>query len=210
MDVNAIQIKDGRVTPEIVDERNLVEVIFHLFESWGDSAYFGESVSQLEHALQVAHLAEREGASDALIVAGLLHDVGHLIHDLPENVADSGLDDLHEDAGARWLAPHFGPEVVRPIQLHVDAKRYLCAVEPAYLETLSAASQVSLRLQGGPMTVEEIAQFAADPFHQDAVRLRRWDDLAKIPELEVPGIEHYRSRIQSVLEAAQTGAERSN
>jgi [1-hydroxy-2-(trimethylamino)ethyl]phosphonate dioxygenase len=189
------------VTFESSDEHDFVKVLFHLFESLGHSAYFGEAVSQLEHALQVANLAEREGSPDSLIVSGLLHDVGHLVHDLPENVAESGRDGFHQDEGASWLAPYFGPEVVRPIQLHVDAKRYLCAVEPSYFEALSPASQVSLRLQGGPMSPEEADRFAADAFSQEAVRLRRWDDLAKVPGLEVPSLQHYRDRIESVLRA---------
>jgi [1-hydroxy-2-(trimethylamino)ethyl]phosphonate dioxygenase len=183
------------------EEHGLVDVIFRLFESWGDSAYFGESVSQLEHALQVANLAERQSSADSLIVAGLLHDVGHLVHDLPENVAESGRDGFHQDAGASWLAPHFGPEVVRPIQLHVDAKRYLCAVEPAYFETLSPASQLSLELQGGAMSRAEAERFASDPFSQQAVQLRRWDDMAKVPGLKVPPLQHYRARIESVLKS---------
>lgn len=188
---------------ESADESNLVETIFHLFETFGGSAYFGEPVSQLEHALQVADLAERDGSPDSLVVAGLLHDVGHLVHDLPEHIADDGVDGMHEDAGADWLAPHFGPEVVRPMQLHVNAKRYLCAVEPDYLADLSDASKLSLELQGGPMTAEEAARFEADPYYQQAVRLRRWDDLAKLPGKQVPDLAHYRDRIASVLRSGQ-------
>ena len=164
------------------EEHGLVDVLFQLFESWGDAAYFGEPVSQLEHALQVANLAEREGSTDSLIVAGLLHDVGHLVHDLPENIADSGRDGFHQDAGASWLAPHFGPEVVRPIQLHRRRQAAdLCAVEPSYFEALSPASRHSLELQGGPMSPKEVDRFESDPFSQRAIQLRRWDDMAKIP-----------------------------
>jgi [1-hydroxy-2-(trimethylamino)ethyl]phosphonate dioxygenase len=196
-------MKNGTVALAPSEEHRLVDVIFQLFESWGDSAYFGEPVSQMEHALQVANLAEREGSTDSLIVAGLLHDVGHLVHDLPENLADSGRDGFHQDAGASWLAPHFGLEVVRPIQLHVDAKRFLCAVEPSYLETLSPASLLSLELQGGPMCREEAERFASDPFSRPAIQLRRWDDMAKIPGLTVPPLQHYRARIESVLKSDQ-------
>ncbi len=183
----------ARGSPELID------VIFDLFDAKGDSAYFGEPVSQLEHALQVAHLAEQAGSPDSLVVAGLLHDVGHLVHGEDEEVADRGLDARHEDAGASWLVPHFPAEVVRPIQLHVVAKRYLCAVEPSYHDALSAASRQSLKLQGGAMTPAEAARFEADPFHEAAVRLRRWDDQAKVPGLAVPPLAHYRGRIVAAL-----------
>src|SRR5258707_15547251 len=120
---------------------NVIDEIFATFGSRGDEAYYGESVSQLEHALQAAYLAEQEGSPDALVVAALLHDIGHLVHRLPEDIAERGVDGHHEDAGASWLAPHFAPEVIRPIVLHVAAKRYLCAIDPGYAEGLSPASR---------------------------------------------------------------------
>src|SRR5262249_32499223 len=95
--------------------------------------HYGEGVSQQEHALQAAWLAEREGASPALIVAALLHDIGHLLHDLPDDVADQDIDTEHESLGSAWLSQYFGPEVSEPVRLHVAAKRYLCATEPGYL-----------------------------------------------------------------------------
>ncbi len=177
----------------------VVDTIFGLFDSRGEEAYFGEHVSQLEHALQSAYLAERDGSPDSLIAAALLHDIGHLVHGLAEDVADQDQDGLHEDAGATWLTPHFGPDVIRPIHLHVAAKRFLCAVEPEYLKGLSPASALSLRLQGGPMSEAEVAQFASDAHHSSAVRLRRWDDMAKVPGLVVPKLEHYRKYLESTL-----------
>jgi gamma-butyrobetaine dioxygenase len=177
---------------------NVVDAIMSLFGKRGAAAYHGEAVSQTEHALQAAELAEREGASDALVVAALLHDVGHLLEGQDEDLADRGLDGRHEEAGCSWLAAHFGPEVTEPIRLHVAAKRYLCAVDPAYLTGLSRASRASLMLQGGPMNAEERADFEGNPYFQDAVRLRRWDDLAKIPDLAVPGLKHYRDRLEAV------------
>ena len=122
-------------------------------------------MSQAEHALQAAELAEREGAPDALVVAALLHDVGHLLDGQDEDLADRGVDGRHEEAGCAWLAAHFGPEVIEPIRLHVAAKRYLCAVDPAYLDGLSPASRLSLSLQGGPMDAEERARFESNPFY---------------------------------------------
>jgi phosphonate degradation associated HDIG domain protein len=177
----------------------IVDELFHLFGSLGHTAYFGEAVSQTEHALQSAHLAESEWAPDEQIVAALLHDVGHLMHGRGEGIADRGVDSCHEDQGAAWLAQHFAPGIVEPIRLHVDAKRYLCAVDPEYRELLSPASLVSLELQGGPMTRAEVAEFEQSPYFCDALRLRGWDDAAKVPGLEVPGLEYYRERLQAAL-----------
>ena len=175
--------------------------IARLFEARGDSAYFGEPVSQAEHALQSAHLADQDGAGDELVVAALLHDIGHLIHGLDEDIADLGFDGRHEDAGASWLAKSFGPAVVEPIRLHVAAKRYLCAVEPSYLEALSPASRQSLQLQGGPYDEQGIRDFEANPQFEAALRLRRWDDVAKIPGFDVPGLAYYRDRIEAAKAA---------
>jgi phosphonate degradation associated HDIG domain protein len=177
----------------------VIDTIFDLFTDRGGEAYYGESVTQTEHALQAAHAAEEEKASDALIVAALLHDVGHLLHGGPEDLADQGIDDRHEVVGRAWLARHFRPEVTEPVRLHVPAKRYLCRVDPEYQAKLSPASVVSLQLQGGAMSPEEARDFEANPFAADAVRLRRWDDLAKVVGMDVPGLEHYRGRFAKLL-----------
>ena len=174
---------------------DVVATVVRLFAAGGEAAYFGEAVSQTAHALQSANLAERAGAADALIVAALLHDVGHLLHGLPEDIAERGIDGRHEQGGADWLARHFGPAVSEPVRLHVAAKRYLCAVEPAYLAGLSPASRRSLELQGGPFDAAGVRAFEAEPYFRDAVRLRRWDDEAKVPGLAVPGLDHYRGRL---------------
>jgi [1-hydroxy-2-(trimethylamino)ethyl]phosphonate dioxygenase len=176
----------------------LVETIFELFDRAGAAAYFGESVSQREHALQTAHLAATAAAADDLIVAALLHDLGHLLHGLPESIAEQGVDGRHEVGGSAWLAGHFGPGVTEPIRLHVAAKRYLCAVDPAYAAGLSAASRRSLELQGGPFSATEVREFSAQPYAEAAVRLRRWDDQAKVPGLVVPALEHYQSLLVRV------------
>jgi phosphonate degradation associated HDIG domain protein len=180
----------------------LVGEILELFAARGDSGYGGEAVSQREHALQAAHFARQAGASPALVVAALLHDVGHLLHDLPEDAPDRGMDDRHEELAARWLAARFGPEVVEPARLHVAAKRYLCAVEPGYHEALSAPSKLSLRLQGGPMSPDEAGRFRASPHGEAAVLLRRCDDSAKVPDLAVPGLEAYVPWIERVVIAS--------
>ena len=183
-----------------LNELDTVDFLIRTFREKGDSAYLGEAVSQLEHALQAAWLAEQEGASPALVTAALLHDVGHLLHDLPDNCARRGVDDRHENLGARWLRRHFTPEVVEPIRLHVASKRCLCGAEPEYLAGLSPASRLSLRLQGGPMTEWEQLQFRCHPYSTAALRVRRWDDLAKVSGLETPDLEFFRSHL---LEAAR-------
>lgn len=181
---------------------NVLDTITRLFETGGNSAYFGEPVSQTEHALQTAHLAETEGAPDSLVVAALLHDVGHLLHGLPETIAERGIDGRHEAGGSDWLARHFGPAVCDPVRLHVAAKRYLCATDPEYLALLSPASQKSLELQGGPFDAAGARAFEAEPFYREAVRLRHWDDRAKIPKLAVPPLGHYSPRIAAALRDA--------
>jgi [1-hydroxy-2-(trimethylamino)ethyl]phosphonate dioxygenase len=178
---------------------HIANEIIALFERKGSAAYFGEPVSQLEHALQAAWYAEREGASDSLVVAALLHDIGHLLHDLPENIAGMGIDSRHEDLGHAWLAQRFPPEITAPVRLHVDAKRYLCAKDPEYLKTLSPASLESLELQGGAFTDAEAEDFLRQPFAREAIRLRRWDDLAKTPGMETPGLKHYRAKIEAAV-----------
>jgi [1-hydroxy-2-(trimethylamino)ethyl]phosphonate dioxygenase len=162
-----------------------------LFDQRGTSLYGGEPVTQLEHALQAAMLAESSGADAAAITAALLHDVGHLLHDLPDDAPDEGVDDVHEQLAYEWLSRHFGPEVSEPVRMHVDAKRYLCAVEPAYQQSLSAPSVQSLMLQGGPYDSEQAHEFEGNPFCERAVQLRRWDDLAKVPGLTTPSLDHF-------------------
>jgi [1-hydroxy-2-(trimethylamino)ethyl]phosphonate dioxygenase len=177
----------------------VTENIFRLFRERGDSMYAGEPVSQTEHALQAAFLAEKDNSSSALIVAALLHDVGHLLSPHPEDCAESGIDDHHEKLGANFLTAHFGEDVVEPVRLHVPAKRYLCALDSAYMQNLSPASQLSLKLQGGPFTADEVKEFEALPFSQDAVRLRTWDDEAKVEKLKTPDLLHYQTHLQSSL-----------
>lgn len=182
--------------------REITQEIRRLFQERGDSQYGGEAVTQQEHALQVAFFAERDQADATLIAAALLHDVGHLLHALPDDAPDHGVDDQHETLAARWLAKRFGPEVVEPVRLHVATKRYLCAINPDYLRQLSRPSTLSLKLQGGPMSDDEVREFQSHPFCEASVRLRRWDDAAKVPDLLTPALGHFATYLD---QACQVG-----
>jgi phosphonoacetaldehyde hydrolase len=173
-----------------------VDDLVELFERAGHSQYGAEAVTQLEHALQTASLARADRADAELIAASLLHDVGHLLHELPNDAPQRGIDDHHENSGAYRLRRLFAPGVTEPIRLHVAAKRYLCAVDATYLEKLSAPSIVSLQLQGGPMSADEIAEFEKQPCFREAVRLRRWDDEAKVPGKPTPSLEEFAAYLR--------------
>ena len=155
------------------------------------------AVNQLQHALQAAHRAETEGCTPATVLASLLHDVGHMIHALGEDPAGRGIDDVHEQLGADWLAERFSPEVSEPVRLHVAAKRYLCTVEPDYFGKLAPDSVRSLELQGGLMSADEVAAFRANPLHAEAVRLRRFDEAAKDPRAATPDFDHYLRHVET-------------
>ncbi|MGL6073955.1 MAG: phosphonate degradation HD-domain oxygenase [Fimbriiglobus sp.] len=183
----------------------ILDEIETLFQARGADEYIGEAVSQLEHALQSAMLAEEENAPPALVVAALLHDVGHFLHSHGEDFVDQGIDDLHEERGQKFLVEHFGPEVTEPVRLHVVAKRYMCATREGYHASLSLASQRSLELQGGPMNPTEVAAFEKHPHHAAAVRLRLWDDKAKIAKLPTPPLSHFMPKIRECMRATTSG-----
>jgi len=176
-----------------------IEQIIQLFESKGDSMYGGEAVTQLEHALQTAYLAKIENAKDSLIAASLLHDIGHLLHDLPEMASEEGIDDVHEDLAANFLNRYFNDDVIEPVKLHVQAKRYLCATEEGYYDHLSQPSKTSLEFQGGIMNSEEVERFITNPYFRDAIALRKWDDLAKDPEFITPDLSDFISSLEITL-----------
>jgi phosphonate degradation associated HDIG domain protein len=170
-----------------------------LLEGRAEGRYGLTLINQQQHALQAAWLAEREGRGDALVTASLLHDIGHLVHDLGDNPADEGIDDRHEELGNTWLAQHFGPEVTEPVRLHVAAKRYLCAVEDDYFAKLSPDSVKSLSLQGGPMSAAEVEAFEALPHSKAAVQLRRYDEQAKVKGLQTPSVAHFMPTVGRCL-----------
>jgi phosphonate degradation associated HDIG domain protein len=154
-----------------------IEAIFELYERNG-ARHYGEGVFQLEHALQCAELAMRDGAGDSLVAAALLHDLGHLLE--TDDALAAETDARHEVRGATALRPLFGPEVTQPIALHVAAKRYLCATEAGYYESLSEASRRTLRLQGGPLSARQARRFEGVAYFAEALRLRRYDEGGKL------------------------------
>jgi phosphonate degradation associated HDIG domain protein len=173
-----------------------------LFARKGGRAYEGEGVSQLEHALQTAAQAEAAGAPGALVAAALLHDLGHMLNDQGDTPTLRGVDDLHQFAALPFLRPTFGDDVLEPIRLHVDAKRYLCSTRPQYFASLSADSKRSLALQGGVYSAAEAGAFIARPYAADAVRLRLWDDLAKVSGAATPPLAHFVAALESAQRAA--------
>ncbi len=181
------------------NDRDPVAVIAELFATQGASDYLGEAVSQQQHMLQAAALAERAAAAPPLVAAALLHDVGHFTGIVTGRDLMRGTDNRHSDQGADWLAQWFGPDVTEPVRLHVDAKRYLCAVEPDYLARLSPASVYTLGVQGGPMHPAEITRFVANPYAQHACLVRRWDDAAKDPAALVPPFAHFSGVLSGLL-----------
>jgi phosphonate degradation associated HDIG domain protein len=178
---------------------DIVSGIFKIFNEKGHSEYGGEAITQMEHALQTATLARENNASDQLITAALLHDIGHLLHDLPNDAPLHGIDDVHENKAAAFLRKYFPDAVSEPVRLHVAAKRYLATSEPTYYALLSEPSKHSLALQGGLMSVEEVNAFRENPFFYDAVRLRRWDDQAKVENLSTVAVEDFKASVTASL-----------
>jgi len=175
-----------------------IDEVLDLFQRHGTQLY-DEEIFQVAHAEQTAALAQAAGATDAVVVAALLHDVGHLLEvDERQAARDRTADQRHEARGSAWLAGLFPPAVTAPIALHVRAKRYLCAVDPSYLAVLSPGSVASLERQGGPLSAYEVAAFEANPGWAEAVALRRWDDQAKVPDLPVPPAGSYRPLLEAL------------
>ncbi len=177
--------------------RNIIE----LFDQYGDLYYALEKVTQKEHALQTAKFAEDEAAGSELIVAALLHDIGHFLY--VENKTDrrsSSLGEyMHEVNGYRWLLKHFGIPIAEPVRLHVPAKRYLCTIDPDYIDHLSTTSRNTLDLQGGLMSRREVVNFEQNPYYYEATRLRKWDDMAKIQKMNTPSLYHFIPHLEECL-----------
>ena len=147
-------------------------------------------------------MAEAAGASDELVVAALLHDVGHFSNDFPDDAYLQSIDNLHEEAGAALLGPWFPALVVDCVRHHVAAKRYLCATDPSYFSSLSPASVHTLTLQGGAMSVDEVAAFEDQPHLSSILQVRRWDESSKVAGKHTPSFEHYLPMLQRVTQSA--------
>ena len=178
-----------------------LDEIGQLFAQRGGEQYAGEPVTQLDHALQTALLAQEDGADDELVTAALLHDLGHLLHDLGATPTLQGVDDVHQYRALPFLRGLFDDSVLDAIGLHVDAKRYLCATREGYYDALSADSKRSLALQGGVFSDAQAQAFMLRPGAAGAVRLRIWDDLAKAQDLKTPALEHFLGRARRCARA---------
>jgi phosphonate degradation associated HDIG domain protein len=178
-----------------------VEEIVGLYGKRGTRMYGSEPVNQAEHALQCAMLAAEGGASAELIAASFLHDIGHLVAELPHTLERES-DDVHQYLAIPFLRGTFTDAVLEPIRLHVDAKRYLCRVDASYWDSLSPASRHSLELQGGKFDAIAADRFLARPWSWDAIRLRRWDDFAKVPGRATPGLQDLEAVLRSVARAS--------
>lgn len=188
------------MTVPVLDAATIVPFLAGIFERRGAEEYLGEPVTMAEHMLQGAWFAEQEGASDELIAAALLHDVGHFTSEFGAYAPDDTEDKHHDDAGAEVLGPFFPPVVTECVRLHVAAKRYLCATDPNYDARLSPASRHTLSLQGGPMNAAEIAQFRSSPFYKEAVRVRLWDEAGKVAGLKTRAFGDYAPLLQRVVD----------
>lgn len=163
--------------------------------------HYGEDVTELQHALQCATFAQQAGEGPVVVAAALLHDYGHLCHQLGEDIAGQGVDARHEHIGFQKLKGLFTDEIVDACRLHVAAKRYLCWKEDAYFDGLSDASRQSLALQGGPMKENEARQFESEPHFDLAVRVRRYDDMGKVPDMITPELDAFVPLLESLARA---------
>ena len=177
----------------------LWEQLLDIYEARALRPYGLSLINQRAHAVQSGERARQQGLSDAMITACLLHDIGHMVHQLGEHPASQGIDDQHESLGASWLSRHFPPSVCEPVRLHVAAKRYLCTVEPLYRGRLSRDSIESLALQGGLMSSEEVTAFESETYGRDAVTLRRFDELAKDPHAPAIAFAGFRAYVLRTL-----------
>ncbi|MBT8433027.1 MAG: HD domain-containing protein [Gammaproteobacteria bacterium] len=177
----------------------IIDSILDLFAHRGAREYMGEAVTMSQHMEQSAACAVADGAPDSLVIAALLHDIGHFIGEHPIEALENGIDNVHEEAGARYLEPFFPASITEPIRLHVAAKRYLCATDKDYFGELSDASVDSLKVQGGPMSRAEVERFESNPYHKQAVRLRLYDDDGKVAGLEIKPVTEYRATLEALV-----------
>lgn len=180
---------------------NIVAFIADIFERRGADSYLGEQVTMSQHMLQGAQLAEQAGADDEIVAAALLHDIGHYTNEFPDDALERGIDNRHDEAGARVLERFFPDIVTDCVRYHVAAKRYLCATDPNYFARLSEASVHTLALQGGPMNPDEAASFSRHANLPAILQVRHWDDEGKDPGVTKPAFSHYAPLLQRVVDA---------
>tara|TARA_Y100000590_G_scaffold440478_1_gene565892 strand:- start:199 stop:768 length:570 start_codon:yes stop_codon:yes gene_type:complete len=176
---------------------SIINKIIKNFEN-NKKLYIGEKVTISEHMIQTAMIAEKNNSSKSLVCACLLHDYGHFIVEDPDLLVSKSLDGKHEDLGYEFLKKYFVSEVIEPIKLHVDAKRYLCR-NKFYYNQLSEASKISLDLQGGIMNEDEAKKFSLQKNFKDAIKVRKYDDSGKVPNIKMKKIEDYKELISSQL-----------
>ncbi len=191
----------SRSDADSLDASNIVAFIADIFERRGGEEYLGEPVTMAEHMLQGAHFAEKAGEREEIIVAALLHDIGHFTSEFGTFSMDDTEDRFHEEAGAQVLERFFPSIVTDCVRHHVAAKRYLCATRPEYFKRLSEASIHSLNLQGGPMNGGEVAEFERNPNLKDIVKVRYYDEAGKEPNLATKPFSHYAPMVQRVVDA---------
>lgn len=179
---------------------NIVAFIGDIFERRGGEEYLGEPVTMAEHMLQGATIAEEQGLDELIIVATLLHDIGHFTSEFGTFTMDDTEDRFHEEAGARVLERFFPSVVTDCVRFHVAAKRYLCATKKEYFDRLSEASVHSLNLQGGPMTEEEVAEFELNPNLREIIQVRYLDDAGKRDDMQTPDFAHFAPMVQRVVD----------
>jgi phosphonate degradation associated HDIG domain protein len=177
----------------------IIDFILNLFAQRGAREYMGEAVTMSQHMEQTAACAVADGAPDSLVIAALLHDIGHFVGEHPIEALENGIDNIHEEVGANYLEPFFAASITEPIRLHVAAKRYLCATDKDYFGGLSDASVNSLEVQGGPMSPAEVEQFESNPYHEQAVKLRLYDDDGKVAGLEIKPVTEYRATLEALV-----------
>lgn len=182
---------------------NIVDYLADIFNRRGSETYLGETITMTEHMLQTALNAENAGESSTLVVSALLHDIGHYTGEFPDDYIEQGVDNRHEYTGAAILEQFFPIEFTAPVRGHVNAKRYLCAVEPDYFAWLSDASVKTLELQGGSFDPIQVAEYEKNPHLNNTIKIRRYDDNGKVPGVITPNIDHYLKIVQQVLDAIQ-------
>lgn len=179
----------------------IVDFLGDIFERCGDAEYLGEPVTMAQHMLQGAWLAEKQGLDDQVVVAALLHDIGHFTSEFGTFSMEDTEDRFHEEAGAKVLEPFFPSLVTDCVRYHVAAKRYLCATKPSYFDRLSEASIHSLNLQGGPMSAAEVAEFEKNPNLPRIIQVRYLDEAGKDPDMVTPDYWHFAPAVRRVVDA---------